>query len=73
MHVLMNWHQSGLLGGTKPMNQLVTNVLEPCNGLKAIPLALNKVIFCSIVCLLAAICYNDGSLHETYALEALFH
>ncbi len=28
-HKLMHWHESGLLGSTKPADQLVTNVREP--------------------------------------------
>ena len=73
MHVLMDWHESGFLGGTKPMNQLVANVWKSSDGLKVIPVALNKVILCSIACFLAAISHNVGPLGETYALETLFH
>ena len=73
MHVLMKWHENELLGGIKPRNQLVANIWEPCDGLKVIPFALDKVILCLISCHLTVICYNVGSLRETYALEALFH
>jgi hypothetical protein len=37
MHELVYWHESRLLGHTKPVNQLVTNVVEPNNGLKVVP------------------------------------
>ncbi len=33
-HELMHWHESRLLGCTKPANQLVANVGEPGNGLE---------------------------------------
>jgi hypothetical protein len=42
-HELVHWHQSGLLGCTKPANQLVANVGEPSNSLRVVPDALTKV------------------------------
>jgi hypothetical protein len=36
-HELVHRHESGLLGRTKPANQLVANVEEPGNGLKVVP------------------------------------
>ncbi len=44
-HELMHWHESGLLGYTKPMNQLVAYIWETGNGLKVIPDALIKFGF----------------------------
>ncbi len=40
---LVHWHECGLLGHTKPANQLVANVGKPSNGLKVVPDALVKV------------------------------
>ncbi len=36
-HELMHWHESRLLCGTKPVDQLVANIGEPGNSLKVIP------------------------------------
>ncbi len=36
MHELVHWHESGLLGHTKPANQLVANVGESGDGLKVV-------------------------------------
>jgi hypothetical protein len=42
-HELVHQHESGLLGSTKPVDQLVANIEEPGNGLKLIPNAFVKV------------------------------
>jgi hypothetical protein len=42
-HELVHWHESGLLGHTKPENQLGTNVGEPTDGLKVVPDAFVEV------------------------------
>jgi hypothetical protein len=42
-HELMHWHERGLLGRTKPANQLVANVGEPNDGLKVVPDAFVEV------------------------------
>jgi hypothetical protein len=47
-HELVHWHESGLLGCTKPANQLVAYNWETGNGLKVIPDALVEVCFCTI-------------------------
>ncbi len=39
-HELVHQHESGLLGHTKPANQLVADVGETGNGLKVVPDAL---------------------------------
>ncbi len=36
-HKLMHWHEGGLLGSTKPADQLVANIGEPGDCLKVIP------------------------------------
>ncbi len=45
---LVHWHECGLLGCTKPANQLVTNVGKPGNGPKVVPDALIEVCLCTI-------------------------
>jgi hypothetical protein len=39
----VHWHEHGLLGHTKPANQLVAYIWETGNSLKVIPGALVKV------------------------------
>ncbi len=52
LHELVQWHESGLLGSTKPADQLVANIGEPGNGLKVIiPDAFVEVRLC-IICVL---------------------
>jgi hypothetical protein len=70
-HKLMHWHESGLLGHTKPANQLVTNVGEPGNGLKVVPDALVKVCPRTICIIWASFCDNAGPLCQAYILKAL--
>jgi hypothetical protein len=52
-HELMHWHESGLIGSTKPADQLVTYFGEPGNGLKVIPDTLVKVCLCT-TCVIGA-------------------
>ncbi len=48
LHELVHWHEGGLLGRTKPENQLVANVGESGNGLEVVPDALVEVCLCPI-------------------------
>jgi hypothetical protein len=69
-HVLVHWHESGLLGRTKPANQLVANVGEPGNGLKVVPDAL--VVCLNAICIVQALfCDDTGLLCQAYILKAL--
>jgi hypothetical protein len=43
LHEHVHWHESGLFGGWKPLDQLVANIGESDNGLKVIPDAFIKV------------------------------
>ncbi len=70
-HKLMHWHESGLLCCTKPANQLVANVGEPGNGLKAVPDALVEVCLCTICIVWALFCDDAGPLCQAYVLKAL--
>ena len=64
-------HECGLLGHTKPANQLVANVGEPGNGLKVVPFALVKVCLHTICIIWASFCNNAGPLSQAYVLKAL--
>jgi len=70
-HELVHWHESGLLGHTKPVNQLVANVGEPCNGLKVVPDALVKACLRTICIIQALFCNDAGPLCQAYILKAL--
>jgi hypothetical protein len=70
-HELVHWHEIGLLGRTKPANQLVTNVWEPGNSLKVVPDALIKGCLCTICIVWASFCNNAGPLCQAYILKAL--
>jgi hypothetical protein len=68
----MHWHESGLLGHTKPANQLlVANVGEPGDGLKVVPDALVEVCLCTICIARASFCDDAGPLCQAYILKAL--
>jgi hypothetical protein len=70
-HELVHPHESGLLGRTKPANQLVANVGEPDNGLKVVPDALIEVCLHTICIIQASSCDNAGPLCQAYILKAL--
>ncbi len=70
-HELVHWHESSLLGSTKPANQLVANVGEPGDGLKVVPDALVKVCLRTICIVWASFCYNTGPLGLAYILKTL--
>ncbi len=44
-HELVHWHESGLLGSTKPVNQLAAYIWETSNSLEVIPDAPLKFAF----------------------------
>jgi hypothetical protein len=71
LHELVHWHESGLLGHTKPANQLVANVGEPGNSLKVVPDALIKVCPRTICIVRALFCDDAGPLCQAYILKAL--
>ncbi len=55
----MYWHESGLLGRTKPENLLVANIWKTGDSLETIPGAL--------------LCNDTGPLGQAYVLKALTH
>jgi hypothetical protein len=72
-HKLMNWHECGLLGNTKPTNQLVANVWEPANCLKVILDILIKVCLCKVCIVGALLAHNVGPLCQADVLKTLAH
>jgi hypothetical protein len=70
---LVHWHESGLLGRTKPANQLVANIWKSSNGLKVIPDTLVEVCLCTICIVWASLCNVTCPLSQAYALKALTH
>jgi hypothetical protein len=71
LHELMHRHESGLLCGMKPANQLVANVGEPGNGLKVVPDALVEACLRTICIVQASFHDNAGPLCQAYVLKAL--
>ncbi len=70
---LVHWHESGLLGGTEPANQLVAYIRESGDGLKVILDMLVEVSLCTI-CIVWALLHDDaGPLGQANALKALTH
>jgi hypothetical protein len=70
---LVHWHESGLLGCTKPANQLVAFIWETSNSLEVIPDALVEVCLCTICIVWASLCNDAGPLGQAYILKALTH
>jgi hypothetical protein len=69
LHELVHWHESGLLGRTKPANQLVAYVWEPSNGLKVILDTLVEVCL-RMICIIWALIHDDaGPPGQAYALK----
>ncbi len=73
MHELMHRHESGLLGHTKPANQLVANVGEPGNGLKVVPDTFVKFFLRTICIFWTSLCNDAGPFGQTYILKTLTH
>jgi hypothetical protein len=70
-HELMHWYESGLLGHTKPENQLVANVGEPGNHLKVVPDTFVKFFLCTI-CIFWTLLHDDAGLeYPTCPRQAL--
>jgi hypothetical protein len=70
-HELVHRHEIGLLGRTKPADQLVTDIGEPGNSLKVVPDTFVEVCFCTI-CIVWALPCNDASpFGQAYVLKTL--
>ncbi len=70
-HELVHWHESGLLGHTKPANQQVANVGEPGNGLKIVPDTFVDV-FLHAICIFWTLLRDDaGPFGQAYVLKTL--
>ncbi len=73
LHELMHRHEGGLLGSEKPTDQLVNDIGEPGNCLKAIPDALVKVCHCMICFSVASLGNSACPFSETCDLKTLTH
>jgi hypothetical protein len=72
-HELVHWHESRLLGGTKPADQLVANIWDPGNGLKVICDAFVQVCLRTVCVVGALLCKDVCSFGQTYVLKTLTH
>jgi hypothetical protein len=72
-HELVHWHGSGLLGRTKPANQLVANVGEPGNGLKVVPDTFVKFFLHTICIFWSSLCNDASPFSQAYILKTLTH
>jgi hypothetical protein len=72
-HELVHWHESRLLGGTKPADQLVVNIEEPGNSLKVIPNAFVEVCHHTVCVIGALLCDDICPFSQTYILKTLTH
>ncbi len=72
-HELMHWHESGLLGRTKPANQLIAYIGKPSNSLEVILNPLVEVCLCTICIVWTSLCNDAGPFGQAYVLKALTH
>jgi hypothetical protein len=70
-HVLVNWHESGLCGHTKPANQLAAYIGEPGNGLEVILDAFIEVCLHMSCIVWTLLCNDAGPFGQAYILKAL--
>ncbi len=70
-HEPVHQHESGLLGGTKPVNQLVVDIGEPGDGLKVIPDAFVEVRLCMVCVGGTLLCDAICPFSQTYMLKTL--
>jgi hypothetical protein len=68
---LVHQHESRLLGGTEPENQLVAYIWESGNSLKVILDTLVEVCLHTICIVWALLCNDAGPLGQAYTLKAL--
>jgi hypothetical protein len=73
LHELEHWHESGLLGGTKPADQLVANIGEPGNGLKVIPDVFVNLCLCMVCLGGTLLCNAICPFSQTNVLKTLTH
>ncbi len=73
LHELVHWHECGLLGRTKPANQLVAYIWETGDSLKVIPDVFVEVCLHRNCIIWALLCNDAGPLGQAYVLIALTH
>ncbi len=72
-HELVHWHESGILGRTKPANQLVAYIGKTGNRLKVIFDTFFQVCLCKICIVWTLPCNDAGPFGQAYVLKALTH
>ncbi len=72
-HELVHQHEGGLHGSTKPADQLIANIAEPGDGLKAIPDAFLEICLCTVCVIGALLCNDICPFCQTYILKTLTH
>ncbi len=72
-HELGHWHESRLLGSTKPADQLVAYIGQPGDSLKVIPDAFVEVHLCTICIIGALLCNDVGPFSQAYILKTMTH
>jgi hypothetical protein len=74
LHELMHWHEGGLLGSAKPVDQLVmTNIGEPGDCIVVIPDTFIEVCLCTVCFGGALPGDNAHPFGKTYILKTLTH
>ncbi len=72
LHELVHQHESGLLGSTKPVDQLVAYYIgEPGDGLKVVADTFVEVCLHTVCIIWALLCDDAGSFGQAYILKAL--
>jgi hypothetical protein len=72
-HELVHRHEGGLLGRTKPADQLVANVGELGNGIKVVPDTIVEACLRTICIVWTLLCNDAGPLGQVCVLKALTH
>jgi hypothetical protein len=70
-HELLHWHESGLIGHTKPANQLVTYIGKTGNSLEVILDTLIEVCLHTIYIVWTLLHDDAGPFGQAYVLKAL--
>ncbi len=70
---LVHWHESGLLGHTKPANQLVTYIGKIGDSLEVILDTFVEACLCLTCIGRTLLCNDAGPFSQAYVLKALTH
>jgi hypothetical protein len=73
LHELVHWHERGLLGRTKPANQLVAYIGKPGDSLEVILDTFIKICLHTICIVWTLLCNDAGQFGQAYVLIAVTH